>query len=141
DNCMNVGDLKDKKYDKVLQDFKDYVKAAQGVETKMILDTAFLTDEEIATACKLIAEAGIDWAKSASGQYQGPTLEQVLIMVDTLKGTNCRVKVSGVKFPRPQNAYTFLLAGAELIGSRAVPEIIESLDTMRRIGMLPEYKG
>ncbi|MGI6152128.1 MAG: deoxyribose-phosphate aldolase, partial [Christensenellales bacterium] len=42
DNCMNVGDLKDKKYDKVLQDFKDYVKAAQGVETKMILDTAFL---------------------------------------------------------------------------------------------------
>jgi deoxyribose-phosphate aldolase len=141
DNCMNVGDLKDKKYDKVLQDFKDYVKAAQGVETKMILDTAFLTDEEIATACKLIAEAGIDWAKSASGQYQGPTLEQVLIMVDTLKGTNCRVKVSGVKFPRPQNAYTFLLAGAELIGSRAVPEIIDSLDTMRRIGMIPEYKG
>ncbi len=45
----------------MLQDFKDYVKAAQGVETKMILDTAFLTDEEIATSCKLIAEAGIDW--------------------------------------------------------------------------------
>ena len=141
DNCMNIGDLKDKKYDKVLQDFKDYVTAAQGVETKMILDVAFLTDEEIATACKLIAEAGIDWAKSSSGQYQGPTLEQVLIMVDTLKGTNCRVKVSGVKFPRPQNAYAFLLAGAELIGSRAAPEIIESLDTMRAIGMLPAYEN
>jgi len=141
DNCMNVGDLKDKKYAKVLQDFKDYVKAAQGVETKMILDVAFLTDEEIATACKLIAESGINWAKSASGQYQGPTLEQVLIMVDTLKGTKCRVKVSGVKFPRAQNAYAFLLAGAELIGSRAAPEIIDSLDTMRKIGMVPAYKG
>jgi len=141
DNCMNVGDLKDKKYDKVLQDFKDYVTAAQGVETKMILDTAFLTDEEIATACKLIAESGIDWAKSASGQYEGPSLEQVLIMVDSVKGTKCRVKVSGVKFPRPQNAYAFLLAGAELIGSRSAPEIIDSLDTMRKIGMVPEYKG
>ena len=141
DNCMNVGDLKDKKYDKVLQDFKDYVDAAQGVMTKMILETCYLTDEEVATACTLIAEAGIDWAKSSSGQYEGPTLEHVLIMVDTLKDADTRVKVSGVKFPRPQNAYTFLMAGAELIGSRAAPEIIDSLETMRRIGVVPAYVG
>ncbi|NLM03593.1 MAG: deoxyribose-phosphate aldolase [Clostridiales bacterium] len=141
DNCMNVGALKDKKYDEILQEFKEYKEAAGPAITKMIIETAFLTDEEIATACKLVAEAGIDWAKSSSGQYQGPTLEQVLIMVDTLKDTDTKVKVSGVKFPRPQNAYTFLMAGAELIGSRAVPEIIDSLDTMRKIGMIPEYKA
>ena len=141
DNCMNVGDLKEKKYDKILREFKDYVTAAQGVMTKMILDTCFMTDEEVATACKLIVEAGIDWAKSASGQYESPSLEHVLIMVDTVKGTKTKVKVSGVKYPRPQNAYAFLLAGAELIGSRSAPEIIDSLDTMRKIGMIPEYKG
>lgn len=141
DNCMNVGALKDKKYDEVLQEFKDYKKAAGPAITKMILDVAFLTDEEIATACKLIAEAGIDWAKSASGQYEGPALEQVLIMVDTLKDSETKVKVSGVKFPRAQNAYTFLMAGAELIGTRDAPAIIDSLDTMRRIGIVPEYKG
>lgn len=141
DNCLNVGALKDKKYDEVLQEFKDYKKAAGPAMTKMILDTEFLTDEEIATACKLIAEAGIDWAKSASGQWQGPTMEDVLIMVDTLKDTKVKVKVSGVKYPRPQNAYAFLLAGAELIGSRSAPEIIDALDTMRRIKMIPEYQG
>lgn len=141
DNCLNVGALKDKKYDEVLQEFKDYKKAAGPAMTKMILDTEFLTDEEIATACKLIAEAGIDWAKSASGQWKGPTMEDVLIMVDTLKDTNVKVKVSGVKYPRPQNAYAFLLAGAELIGSRSAPEIIDALDTMRRIKMIPEYQG
>ncbi|MEG0378488.1 MAG: deoxyribose-phosphate aldolase [Eubacterium sp.] len=141
DNCMNVGALKDKKYDEVLQEFKDYKKAAGPAITKMILDVAFLTDEEIATACKLIAEAGIDWAKSASGQYEGPTLEQVLLMVDTLKDAETKVKVSGVKFPRAQNAYTFLMAGAELIGTRDAPAIIDALDTMRRIGIVPEYKG
>ncbi|MEG0751856.1 MAG: deoxyribose-phosphate aldolase [Oscillospiraceae bacterium] len=141
DNCMNVGALKDKKYDEVLQEFKDYKKAAGPAMTKMILDTEFLTPDEIATACKLIAEAGIDWAKSSSGQYTGPTMEHVLLMVDTLKDTKTKVKVAGVKYPRPQNAYAFLLAGAELIGSRAAPEIIESLDTMRRIGMISEYKG
>ena len=141
DSCMNVGDLKDKKYDKVLQDFKDYVDAAQGVTTKMILETCYLTDDEVATACKLVAESGIDWAKTSSGQYQGPTLEHVLIMVDTLKGTDAKVKVAGVKFPRPQNAYTFLMAGAELIGTRAAPEIIDALDTVRRIGLVPAFQG
>ena len=62
-------------------------------------------------------------------------------MVDTLKDTSVKVKVSGVKFPRPQNAYAFLLAGAELIGSRSAPEIIDALDMMRRIKMIPEYEG
>ncbi|MGA4668393.1 deoxyribose-phosphate aldolase [Propionibacteriaceae bacterium Y1923] len=136
DNCMNVGDLLDKKYDKVLQEFKDYVDAAEGVETKMILETCYLNDEQIATACKLIAEAGIGWAKTSSGQYEGPTLEQVLVMVDTLKDTDAKVKVAGVKFPRPQNAYAFLMAGAELIGTRAAPEIIDAFETVRSIGML-----
>ncbi|MGI6152050.1 MAG: deoxyribose-phosphate aldolase [Christensenellales bacterium] len=141
DNSMNLHDLKDKKYNKILQEFKDFVKAAQGVETKMIIDVAFLTDEEIATACKLIAEAGIGWAKSATGQWDGPSIEQVLIMVNTLKGTNTRVKVSGVKFPHAQNAYAYLLAGAELLGTRAAPKIIQSLDIFRKIGMVPAYQG
>ena len=77
DSCMNVGALKDKKYDEVLQEFRDYKKAAGPVMTKMILDTEFLTAEEIATACKLIAEAELDWAKSASGQWVGPSMEDV----------------------------------------------------------------
>jgi deoxyribose-phosphate aldolase len=141
DNVMNVGALKDKKYKEIEQEFKDYVKAAGGVMTKMILETCYLTNEEIVTACKLIAGAGIDWAKTSSGQYEGPTVEQVILMVDTLKGTNTKVKVSGVKFPRPQNAYIFLMAGAELIGTRAAPEILEALDTMRKIGVVPAYKG
>lgn len=141
DCCMNVGDLKDKKYDKILQDFKDYVKAAQGVMTKMIIETCFLTDEEITTASKLVAEAGIDWVKSSSGQYDGTTLDECLLMVDAVKDTPCKVKVSGVKFPRPQNAYVFLLAGAELIGTRSAPDIIDHFDMMRKIGMIPAYKG
>ena len=141
DNVMNVGALKDKKYKEIQQEFKDYKKAAGPAITKMILDVAFLTNEEIATACKLIAEAGIDWAKSATGQFEGPTLQQVILMVDTLKGTETKVKVSGVKFPREQNAYVFLMAGAELIGTRDAPKIIESLDTMRKIGIVPPYKA
>lgn len=141
DNCMNVGALKDKRYDEIKQEFKEYVEAAQGVMTKMIIEVCYLTDDEIKAACELCIEAGIDWVKSSTGQYAGPTLEQVILMADCCKGTNTRVKVSGVKDPRPQNAYVFLRAGADLIGTRQAPQIIDSFDTMRKIGIIPPYEG
>lgn len=141
DNCMNVGALKDKKYAEIKQEFKEYKEAAGSVMTKMIIEVCYLTDEEIKVACELVAEAGIDWVKSSSGHYEGPTLEQVMLMVECVKGTSTRVKVSGVKAPRPQNAFTFLMAGAELIGTRAAVEVIDSFDTIRSIGILPPYEG
>ena len=140
DCCMNVGALKDNKYHQIMQEFKDFKSAAGPAETKMILEVCYLTDEEIRAACNLIAQAGIDWAKSSSGQYEGPSMNQVLLMVQSLKNTNTRVKVSGVKFPRPQNAWAFLLAGADLIGSRQAPDIIDALPALRQIGMIPDYK-
>ena len=58
-------------------------------------------------------------------------------MRDAVAGTGVKSKVAGVQPPRPQNAYAFLLAGADLIGTRAVPEIIDALDEMRRTGVIP----
>ena len=101
----------------------------------------FLTDEEISAGSKLVAEVGLDYAKTSSGQFDGPSMEQFLVMKEALKGTDVRLKVSGVKFPRPQNAFAFILAGAELIGTRAAPEIIDGIDMLREIGMIPPYKG
>ena len=141
DNCMNVGDLKDRKLDKIRAEFKDYVTAAQGVMTKMIIETPFLTEEEIKIASELVAEAGIDWVKTSSGQYTTTKLKDVMIMVDAVKGSNCKVKVAGVKDPRPQNAFIFILAGAELIGTRAAPEIIDAVDDLRKVGIIPPYTG
>jgi deoxyribose-phosphate aldolase len=141
DMVLNVGALKDKKYDAVKQDLKDFKAAAGGALTKVILEVAFLTDEEITTACRLVAEAGCDYAKTSTGQFEGPSMEQFLTMKRALVGTPVKLKVAGVKFPRPQNAYAFLLAGASLIGTRAAVAIIDALDTMREIGLVPPYEG
>ena len=114
--------------------------AAGNAVTKCILEVCFLTDEEIAAGCKLIAEAGIQYAKTSTGQFEGPSLEQFLVMKNTLKGTDVKLKVAGVKFPRPQNAYVFLLAGADRLGTRDAPAIIEALDQMREIGIVPKLE-
>lgn len=141
DSCMNVGALKDRKYTEIRQEFRDYKKAAGPAITKMIIEVCYLTDDEIRIACELVAEAGIDWVKSSSGQYEGPTLEQVMLMCECVKDTATKVKVSGVKSPRPQNAYAFLRAGAELIGTRAAAEALDAFDIIRKIGIIPPFAG
>lgn len=85
---------------------------------------------------RLIAEAGLDYAKTSTGQYEGPSMDQFLVMKKALTGTGVRLKVAGVKFPRPQNAYAFIKAGAELIGTRASGQIIDAYDQMKEIGLL-----
>ncbi|NLJ34359.1 MAG: deoxyribose-phosphate aldolase [Firmicutes bacterium] len=138
DMVMNIGALKDKRYDVVREELEAFVGAAAGAVTKCILEVNFLTDEEIATGCKLIAEAGVDYAKTSSGQFDGPSMEQFLLMKETLTGSDVKLKVAGVKFPRPQNAYAFLLAGADRIGTRAAPQIVDALEQMRKIGLVPK---
>jgi len=141
DLCMNLGALKSGRHDEVRRELKDFMSAAGGALTKVILDVGFLTDEEIVAGTNLIAEAGCDYVKTASGQFDGPSMDQFLIIKKALEGTGVKLKVSGVKFPRPQNAYVFLLAGAELIGTRAAGAIIDALDQMREIGLVPKYTG
>ena len=91
----------------------------------------------------------IDFSKIKSKKEVGKCFDYAILpkqtteqtIRDCCKGTNTRVKVSGVKDPRPQNAYVFLRAGADLIGTRQAPQIIDSFDTMRKIGIIPPYEG
>lgn len=137
DLVMNVGALKDRDHRTIREELAGFVKAAGSAVTKCILEVCYLTDEEIAAGCRLIAEAGVGFAKTSTGQFEGPSLEQFLVMKKTLAGTGVKLKVAGVKFPRPQNAYVFLLAGVDRIGTRAAPEIVDALDGLRKIGLVP----
>lgn len=136
DVVMNIGALKDKQYKVVEEELELFVKAAGSAVTKCILEVCYLTEEEIAVGSKMIEQAGIQYAKTSSGQFEGPTMEQFLVMKNTLAGTDVKLKVAGVKFPRPQNALVFIKAGALRIGTRAAVEIVEAYDTMKSIGLI-----
>ena len=137
DMVMNIGALKDRNYQAVAEELRLFVQAAGSAVTKCILEVCFLTDAEITAGSRLVAEAGIQYVKTSSGQFEGPSLQQFLVMKGAVQGTPVKLKVAGIKFPRPQNAYAFLLAGADRLGTRAAPEIVDALDLMRQIGLVP----
>lgn len=136
DVVINQHAVKIGRWDYIKEEFKMIRSAAAGVELKVIMEVCNLTNDEIRHVCELIAETGIDFAKTSTGRFDGPRMDQIEVIRDTLKDTPVRIKVAGVKAPRPQNAIAYLKAGVDVLGSQNVYEIIDSLELMRRMNQI-----
>lgn len=95
DMVINVGALKDRKYDYVGNEIKAVVDAAHPkAHVKVIIETSELTDDEKVKACELAMEAGADFVKTSSGFGSGgATVEDVKLMKSVV-GDKCQVKAS-----------------------------------------------
>ena len=127
DMVINVGALKDKDYDFVREDIKAVVNAADGVLVKVILETCYLTDEEIEIASRLAKEAGADFVKTSTGfGTGGATSHAVSIMRNTV-GLDMGVKASG-GIRTKDDMEEMIKAGANRIGCSAGVKIMEEYD-------------
>jgi deoxyribose-phosphate aldolase len=135
DMVTNIGKLKGGEYDYYRRDIAEVAKVCHdaGVECKAILEVAFLTDDEIKAACQLAAEAGADWVKTSTGRGGPPTLAQLKLMRDS-SPQHVKVKCAGFGAHwSPTVALAAILAGAERLGTRRAPWIIEEIT-----GLMPE---
>lgn len=97
DMVLNIGQLRSGKHDYVRTDIKAVCDEAhaQGAKVKVILENAYLTDEEKVIACKLCEEAGADWVKTSTGFAPGgATLEDLRLMRRTVSD-KVQVKAAG----------------------------------------------
>jgi deoxyribose-phosphate aldolase len=118
DMVINIGALKDKKYDYVLNDIKTVVEAARPALVKVIIETCLLTDEEKINACRLSVEAGADFVKTSTGfSTGGATVYDVKLMRETV-GQAVGVKASGAVRDY-ETALAVIKAGANRIGASA----------------------
>lgn len=90
---------------------------------KVIIETAYLSNEEIETACKLCADAGVDFVKTSTGfAGEGAKCEHIELMRKVLP-SNVGIKASG-GIKTYQQAVELILAGADRIGTSSGVEII-----------------
>jgi deoxyribose-phosphate aldolase len=98
DMVMNIGKFLSGDYDWVRRDIQGVVAEARqagDVLVKVILETCYLTPEQIATACEIAREAGADYVKTSTGFGDGPaTPEAIDVMLQTV-GDVMGVKASG----------------------------------------------
>ncbi len=129
DMVMNVSALKSKDYDTVKRDIEAVVNVKRlhkNVIVKVIIETAWLTNEEKIIACKLVKEARADFVKTSTGFFGGKaTVEDVRLMRQTV-GKDMSVKAAaGIRTLK--DALAMIEAGANRIGTSTGVAIIEEV--------------
>lgn len=123
DMVINIGALKDGNDTLVKEDIQAVVEAADGVTTKVIIETSLLTDDEKRRASKLAKEAGATFVKTSTGfSTGGATVEDVKLMRETV-GPDMGVKASG-GVRSLEDVNHMIEAGATRIGASAGVEIL-----------------
>ncbi len=119
DTVINIGWLKDRKYEAVESEIKS-IKAVCGERIlKVIIETCLLNEEEKIKMCEIVTKAGADFIKTSTGfSTGGATLEDVKLMRDNV-GENVKVKAAG-GIKSIEDAEEFIKAGAERLGTSKV---------------------
>jgi deoxyribose-phosphate aldolase len=123
DMVINVHALKAKDYHTTLTEIKGVVENADGRCVKVIIETCYLTEDEIVKACELAVEAKATFVKTSTGfGTGGATIKDVELMKKTV-GDNALVKASG-GVRTYEDALKMIEAGASRIGTSNGVDIV-----------------
>lgn len=123
DMVLHIGSLKAGDLAHVKDDMCSVIESVQPLPVKVILETALLTPDEIATACKLACECGAAFVKTSTGFGPGgATVEAVELMRRTV-GPDVGVKASG-GIRSHVDAMKMVAAGANRLGTSASVAIV-----------------
>lgn len=121
DMVINIGDVKEGNYTKVLEEIRAIKKACNGKLLKVIIETCLLTDEEKIQMCHVVTDADADYIKTSTGfSTGGANFEDVKLMREHV-GEQIKVKAAG-GISSVEDAERFIALGAERLGtSRLIP--------------------
>jgi len=125
DMVINIGRLKSRDYDYVFNDINQVVLAAKkrNAVTKVIIETALLTDEEKVKACLLSKKARADFVKTSTGFSKGGATAGDVALMRYVVGSALGVKASG-GVRTMEDARKMIASGASRIGASASVKII-----------------
>ncbi|MFW6008037.1 MAG: deoxyribose-phosphate aldolase [archaeon] len=130
DIVINVSKVKDKDYDfveKEIDKISDTIKHIDdNIVIKFIIESGYLTLEEIKKVCKIIDNSQADFVKNSTGfKSLGANVPHIFLM-DKYTGEDTKVKASG-GIHNYQDALVMLIYGADRLGASKGKQIINSL--------------
>ena len=125
DMVINIGWLKDKKYDLIENEIRT-LKAACGEKIlKVIIETCFLTTEEKIKMCEIVTAAGADYIKTSTGFGGGGATFEDIELFSKHVGPNVKMKAAG-GISSLDDAEKFLSLGADRLGTSRIIKIVKN---------------
>ncbi len=125
DMVINIGDLKDRRYDRILEEIRSIKSVCGDHILKVIIETCLLTEEEKIRMCRLVTEAGADFIKTSTGfSKAGATFEDIALFHSHV-GPNVKIKAAG-GIASFEDAERFLELGAKRLGTSRLVKLAEA---------------
>lgn len=124
DIVINIGWLKDGKYDELLSELNAVKEACGDKILKVIIETCVLTDEEKIKMCEIVSASGADFIKTSTGfAGGGATFEDIeLFAKHVTNGT--KIKAAG-GIRSFEDAEKFIALGAQRLGTSALVKLMK----------------
>ncbi|MHA1617538.1 MAG: deoxyribose-phosphate aldolase [Candidatus Njordarchaeales archaeon] len=128
DMVMNLSAFKSKEYKVVTRDIEAVVNAVSPKPVKVIIETGYLSSEEIMQAAKIAVDAGASFVKTCTGfGPRGASIEDIKIIRKAI-GDRAKVKAAG-GIRDAETALMMLKAGADVIGASSSVKILETFSS------------
>ncbi len=123
DMVINIGEFKNGNYDYIQNELDSMCFAIQMNSTailKVIIETCYLTDEEIAIATRIVDESFADYVKTSTGfGTRGASFEDIMIMKENIHN-DTKIKASG-GIRTKEDMMKYIALGCDRIGASKLP--------------------
>ena len=127
DMVINVGMLKDQRYEELEAEIRQIHEACDGKILKVIIETCLLSDEEKIKMCEIVTKAGAEFIKTSTGfSTAGATFDDVALMRKHV-GPEVQVKAAG-GISSFDDAEKFVELGAARLGTSRLVKIMKNSD-------------
>ena len=123
DMVINIGKLKEKKYDEILKEINSIKEVCENRILKVIIETCLLTEDEKIKMCEIVSNSNADFIKTSTGFSKGgATIEDIKIFKKHLN-SNKQIKAAG-GISSFEDAEEFIKNGASRLGTSKLVKII-----------------
>ena len=127
DMVINLGWVKDGKFDAVEQEIAAIKKACKGKLLKVIIETCLLSDEEKVEMCHVVTRSGADYIKTSTGfSKAGATFHDVELFAANV-GPNVKIKAAG-GISSLEDAEKFIALGASRLGTSRIVKLAKAME-------------
>ena len=123
DMVINIGKLKAKEYEFVLEEIKSIKEACRDKILKVIIETCLLTEEEKIKMCEIVTQSGADYIKTSTGFSTSGATKEDIMLFSKYVGTSVKIKAAG-GISTKEDAINLITAGAVRLGSSKLVKLL-----------------
>ncbi len=127
DMVINLGWVKDGRYDLVLDEIRQIKAACDGHLLKVIVETCMLTEAEKIEMCRVVSESGADYIKTSTGFGGGGATREDVALFKAHVAPHLKIKASG-GIANLQDAEDFLALGADRLGTSRIVKAVKAME-------------